>query len=187
MVKDALVVNLFAGPGTGKSTTAALLFGKLKVAGYNTEYVSEYAKDLVWEERTNALAFQPYVSVKQIWRQHRLRDKVDIIITDSPILLGMVYKGDGYTNNFGLFLRESFEGFNNVNFFLERNPEAHPWNQAGRGQTEAEAMQIDAKIRSMLLALGAQYRSVAVMDGEQTADFIRDTILIDSVIESLKK
>jgi adenylate kinase family enzyme len=29
------VINLFAGPGAGKSTTAAALFSKMKWKGYN--------------------------------------------------------------------------------------------------------------------------------------------------------
>ena len=47
---SALVINLFGGPGCGKSTIAALLFGKLKQNGINCEMALEYAKDKVWEE-----------------------------------------------------------------------------------------------------------------------------------------
>ena len=49
-MKDTLVVNLFAGPGAGKSTGAAYIFSMLKMAGIDTEYVNEYAKDKVWED-----------------------------------------------------------------------------------------------------------------------------------------
>ena len=42
-----IVVNLFAGPGSGKSTTCAGLFSKLKLAGIYCEMVLEYAKELV--------------------------------------------------------------------------------------------------------------------------------------------
>ena len=44
------VINLFAGPGTGKSTTAAGLFYKMKSKGYMVELVTEFAKDLVYQE-----------------------------------------------------------------------------------------------------------------------------------------
>lgn len=37
--KKTLVVNLFAGPGAGKSTGAAYIFSKLKMLGYDCEYV----------------------------------------------------------------------------------------------------------------------------------------------------
>lgn len=48
-MKNALVVNLFGGPGCGKSTTMARLFADLKTRGLNVEMVSEFAKDLVYE------------------------------------------------------------------------------------------------------------------------------------------
>ena len=32
-----LVVNLFGGPGSGKSTGAAYVFARLKMLGYNAE------------------------------------------------------------------------------------------------------------------------------------------------------
>ena len=49
-MKNTLLVNLYAGPGAGKSTGAAYIFAKLKTAGVDCEYVSEYAKDRVWQE-----------------------------------------------------------------------------------------------------------------------------------------
>ena len=44
-MKETLVINLFGGPGCGKSTTMARLFADLKARGYNVEMVSEFAKD----------------------------------------------------------------------------------------------------------------------------------------------
>ena len=42
-----LVVNLFAGPGAGKTTCAWEIASELKKRGIVTEYVPEYAKELV--------------------------------------------------------------------------------------------------------------------------------------------
>lgn len=42
-----LVVNMFGAPGAGKSTGAAYIFSKLKMAGVNAELVTEFAKDKV--------------------------------------------------------------------------------------------------------------------------------------------
>lgn len=39
-----LLVNLFGGPGTGKSTTRAGLFNTLKLTGVNSEEVPEHAE-----------------------------------------------------------------------------------------------------------------------------------------------
>ena len=43
--KQLKVINLYGGPGTGKSTTAAALFALIKREGYNVELVTEFAID----------------------------------------------------------------------------------------------------------------------------------------------
>ena len=63
-----IVVNLFAGPGSGKSTTCAGVFSKLKLAGVNCEMALEYAKDKVWENSLDVLDDQIYVFGKQLHR-----------------------------------------------------------------------------------------------------------------------
>ena len=42
-----IVVNLFGVPSAGKSTGAAYIFSKLKMAGINAELITEFAKDKV--------------------------------------------------------------------------------------------------------------------------------------------
>ena len=42
------VINLVAGPSSGKSLVAALLFAELKMLHYKAEYIQEYAKILIW-------------------------------------------------------------------------------------------------------------------------------------------
>ena len=59
-----IVVNLYGGPGSGKSTTAAGIFSELKMLGLNTELVTEYAKDKVWEKHESILDNQIYVFAK---------------------------------------------------------------------------------------------------------------------------
>jgi hypothetical protein len=151
--KKTLVVNLFAGPGTGKSTTAAGAFSKLKQKGVSCEIVHEFAKDLVWEDRSTALKFQPYVFGKQAYHIHRLIGQVDVIITDSPILLSShIYgNGKGYSDE-GLkkLALETFEQWNTLNFVIRRNLDDHPYVAAGRNQTQQEAEEIDGQIVDML-------------------------------------
>lgn len=148
-----LVVNLFAGPGTGKSTTMAGIFTRLKEAGVSTELVHEFAKDLVWEKRKTALGYQPYIFGKQSYHIHRLLGQVDVIVTDSPILLSShIYGcGEGYDDKtFKAFAMETFKKWNTLNVFLIRNNDLHPFVGAGRTQDQAEAEIIDQRILKML-------------------------------------
>lgn len=176
MENETLVVNLFGGPGTGKSTTAALVFGQLKVDGINSELVHEFAKDLTWEERHKALKFQPYIMGKQSYHIYRLLGKVDVVITDSPILLGMIYKGDGYTEAFGQHLLELYKSWNTLNIFLERNSEIHPYVQAGRNQSEDEAAKVDQEIFTLLTENALPTVTIPVGAKYNTADAIVSVI-----------
>lgn len=153
-VPKALVVNLFGGPGTGKSTTASGVFERLKTNGTACELVHEFAKDLTWEGRDEALNFQPYIFGKQAYHVHRLINKTRVIITDSPILLSShiysrPFKGYSQSGLMQLGL-ETFNGWNTLNFFLERNLALHPFVAAGRNQDEAESVKLDVQIKNML-------------------------------------
>jgi hypothetical protein len=164
--RKTLVVNMFAGPGCGKSTTAAGLFYRLKKSGVNCELVREYAKDRTWIGDYATLGYQPYVTAKQHFRQDTLDGKVDVIITDSPILIGLVYSGRGCTPSFKDWLLEAFSEFDNLNIVLGRNAEAHPYNPLGRSQTEAEANQKDVEIRDLLLDNQIPFSDVSVGDDD---------------------
>ena len=72
-----VVVNIFGGAGVGKSTVSAELFAKLKKKGLEVEYVTEFAKDLVWEKRDETFKDQAYIFGKQYHRIFRVIDKVD--------------------------------------------------------------------------------------------------------------
>lgn len=47
--KNTIVINAFAGPGAGKTTSCLEVAEKLKKQGFVTEYVQEYAKELVYD------------------------------------------------------------------------------------------------------------------------------------------
>lgn len=155
--KKTIVVNLFAGPGAGKSTGACYVFSRLKMIGLDCEYVSEFAKDKVWEHNEEVLKCQFYISGKQAYKISRVYGKVDVIITDSPILLGALY-GEETSPKLKEAIKEEFGKYYNLNFFINRVKE---YNPNGRMQTLDEAKAIDDRMKEMLASYGKDsYMSV---------------------------
>src|SRR3989304_724393 len=120
---STICVNLFAGAGAGKSTCATGVFTLLKHHNVNAEYVSEYAK-----------------------RQFRLNGKVDVMVTDSPILLSSVYQDPLDELSHAMVMRE-FKKYNNLNFYIKR---VKPYMKIGRQESFNGAKLIDNKVQSFL-------------------------------------
>lgn len=151
------VINFFAGPGSGKSTTCALLFANLKLRGLNVEMALEYAKDKVWEESFKTLENQIYIFGKQHHRIYRLKDKVEFIITDSPLLFSIQY--DSSKNElFKQLVLNEFDKYDNINFFIKRDC---VYNPKGRMQSEDEAKKIDSEIKDMLISNNIPFYEVS--------------------------
>ena len=86
------VINLFGGPNSGKSTTAAGLFYQLKKKHIRCELVREYIKDWAWEGRVPGEFDQPYIAGKQMKYESSKYGKVKYIVTDSPFTLADFYE-----------------------------------------------------------------------------------------------
>lgn len=144
-----LVVNLFAGPGAGKSTLAAGLFSNLKLAGVRAELVTEYAKDLVWRENLKDLDNQLYVFAKQHHRVFKLLNKVEVVVTDSPLKLSLFY-GEDTTGTFKALVAEEVDSMDNLDVWVER---VKPYEATGRLQSEREAREICEALKSTVSPL----------------------------------
>ena len=156
------VINLFGGPGSGKSTVAAGIFYKMKMQHESIELVTEYAKDLLYSDFLDQMMEnQEVIFAEQNFRTQRLLDKgVDWVVTDSPIVLSAVYArinlyGGNATNqwkayhSFVAFVHDQVSCYENINIFLARPPSS-TYQETGRAHTLNEAQNIDAQIRDML-------------------------------------
>lgn len=135
-----IVLNFIGGPGAGKSQGATYCFSKLKMAGINCEYVSEYAKDKTWEKNNKALDNQAYVFGKQYFKMTRCQDDVDIIVTDSPLINSIFYNKDKLLGkDFDDLVLKIFNSYTNIVYYVNRVKE---YNPKGRSQSKEEADQI---------------------------------------------
>lgn len=153
------IINLYGGPGTGKSTSAAFLYYVLKAEGKNVELVREYVKDWAWDKREITTFDQIYFLGKQVRKESMLYGKVNWVVTDSPIMMNLYYAQKYCTQNLGegvraatlSFYRQAAEdGHKHVHIFLKRTK---PYLAEGRYQTELEAAEIDLEIRQTLQTL----------------------------------
>lgn len=152
-----ILINLFGAPGAGKSTGAAYIFSKLKMHGINAELVTEFAKDKVWEESKAVFNNQAYIFGKQYFKISRCADKVDVVVTDSPLLLSLVYNNDPVLGEeFNNLVRKVFNSYNSRNYYLQRTKE---YNPVGRFQNEAESDQIGDEILNLLNEEGIYFVS----------------------------
>lgn len=172
------VINLFGGPGSGKSTTAAGLFHLMKLNEMNVELVTEYAKDLTWEERYGTLDNdQLYVFAKQQKRLQILKNKVNYVVTDSPLILSLIYRHWNYLPyNFEPLVFEVWDGFINKNYLIKRTKK---YVQIGRSQTEDEAKSVDEQVEQFLTTKSIVHE---VLDGDSTTpQKIYEDILVDII------
>lgn len=85
------IIEFYGGPGCGKTEAAHRLCSKLKQARLPVEMVPEYAKKWAYEQRTIDSLDEFYIFGKQTHAESSLLGKVDVVVTDRPVLLSAVY------------------------------------------------------------------------------------------------
>lgn len=139
------LVNLFGGPGSGKSTAAASIFSLLKSEHIPVELVGEFAKELIYLGNEVQLVNQVFVMGSQYRKQKDLeRYGIEIAISDSPLNLQLCYcKGKHYYNEIVSLVKVLNSEFDNINVFIKRGA---PYQMYGRCHTEAEADKLSQEI-----------------------------------------
>ncbi len=156
-------INLFGGPGVGKSTFAAKLFAHLKKMGENIDLVQEVVKQWAYEGKQIHSWDCIGLFGRQFEAEQRLlRNGVQSIITDSPLLLQCFYAQTvhGCPVHWEMvnICKKFEESHPSINFLIQRpiiNFEIH-----GRYQTEEAALQIDKMVEDQLAVHGIKYRGI---------------------------
>lgn len=157
--KKTLVINAFGGPGAGKTTACLHIASELKKRGFVAEYVSEYAKELVWDKNFKMLdgseEHQKMILSEQKKRIDRLIGQVDFVVTDAPVLLNSVYLDLDNKESYDQALVELFNKYDNFNLEIVRDVSS--FEQEGRIHNLEQSQQADNDIRCLLNQNGIYY------------------------------
>lgn len=145
-MKPTTIINLYGGPGAGKSTLAARLFYELKTrGGKSVELIAEAAKEDAWIGKP---PYQPDIFFEQARRVVRLCGHVDVVISDSPLLLSALYGGDKWKPLVSAVETSLVaDGHRIVSCNLVRTKAYQP---EGRYQTEEQAQEVDLALQKFL-------------------------------------
>jgi hypothetical protein len=136
-------INFLAGPGAGKSTVAARLFGELKAKGYDVEQVSEYIKKWAYEGKKPHSFDQLYAFAKQLRNEETLLRCVPLLITDSPLIVNVaytIYYKCSYYKELLSLVNCFEEEYHSLNLFIDRTVS---YVEKGRYQNLDQALELD--------------------------------------------
>lgn len=151
-------INFFPGPGVGKSTLALGLTHIMKKNGYNVEFVSEVAKEFVYDKRGDMFFEQDFILAEQHRRlRSLLKGGVEYAVMDGPLLLSHFYTGVNFPEEFHKWVDIVFNSFTNINLVVERK---HSYNPHGRNETEEQSNKVNENIVAYLDGHGVEYTTV---------------------------
>ena len=144
-MKNTILINIYGGPGAGKSTTAAGVFYELKRIGYDCGLVTEMATELVYDEAFNIMNDQIYLFGEQWHRTFRMLGKVDFIVTDSPLLMNIVYNAFK-DEEFDKFIYSRIHKLKSLDFFISRSD---AFSEVGRIHNLEQSKEVDKTIKEL--------------------------------------
>lgn len=175
-------INFFAGPGAGKSTTAARIFSQLKMRGISVEQVGEYVKFWSYQNRPVKKWDQIYLFGKQQQYEYRyLSAGVKNIVTDSPCFLAAAYSAyykqeKAISAALATLSQEYDKDYPTFNIFLDRGNKQYI--QEGRYQNEVQARELDTFIESLLIKHRISYKKIPYRD---------EIAILEAVLEKIDR
>lgn len=159
MTRKTLIIDIYGGPGSGKSSTAKMLSGLISSLGYTSETPEEYPKYLIHKGDLKSLDNQI-----GIFREHKSRiddllGKYDFIISDSPTLMQNIYIKEKYGKEYKhlrKLVKNEHQKHNDkrISFFLNRK---HNFKEIGRVQNEEQSLEKSKQIKKYLDKNNVEY------------------------------
>lgn len=144
-----ILFNVWAAPGSGKTTTATALYLAFKKAGYHTDLVGETARDVIYTQATCQLVDNQFLISGQQWERLKRLERygVEVAVCDSPLMQGLLYAAHfPYFRQLKDILEVCDATYPTYDVFVHR---AFPYKAAERIQTEEEAHALEPAIRDL--------------------------------------
>jgi len=162
------LINLFGGPGIGKSGIAAGITYKMKKKHISVNNPYEFPKRLAWDNNIPAIKDQLYVFANQHRGIAESYGKVDYIVIDSPILFSTIYHtyytegypAEFYGQPFHNLVIDLHKKYDSINILLERSDTIH--NDDERFQNYEQSLEIDKLCKKILDDNGFPYHTIKV-------------------------
>jgi hypothetical protein len=159
-MRTTLKINLVAPPSRGKTSISYKIAAELKLEHQaDVEVVNEYSKELAFmgvDLTQRTIKEDTETLQEQIRRENIFKDKVDILITSSPILIQTSYFKNQDLEK--IALTES-KKWNEVYFYLEKDPSfkfqsnRESWNSNSVAQFEEDLKQFCQRLDIKLIKL----------------------------------
>lgn len=158
----AKLVGFLGGPSTGKTTLATAVFNALTEQGYEAAWASEFVTDDVQVNGPPDLDYYIYEQYRFLFHQTRREEvalkQADIVVTDSPLLIGYAYtlqhKLDATHGRQPAFVQELEKLFtedkNRYQHLYLLNRESTFEDNGVRFHTPEESIAFDGLLRNML-------------------------------------
>jgi hypothetical protein len=170
-------INIFSGPGSGKSVLATWLFAELKIAGVNIQFVDEYVKKWAYEGKQITSFDQIYLFAKQMYKEESyLRAGAEHIISDSPILMIGGYasrNNDPFKDELISLALKFNKLYPSINIFLDRD--GIPYQRDGRYEDYEKAKLTDKFILDVLKE-NVDYKVFKTKDRQQILEYIIEEV-----------
>lgn len=169
------LINLLGEPSAGKSTTMADLFSTMKYMELTVEICPEWVKRLAYSNIPISKYDQFYITGKEVKQQSRLFNKVDYVISDSPVYLSSFYNFINTGDDTLALVSKRFydlakeDGIKVLNILLKRNKTYCP---LGRYQTAEEAKEVGCQLEQYLTMHNIEYTFLDCKDNERVQNIL---------------
>ena len=168
-------------PNVGKSVVAALVFADLKLRGIDCELVQERAKE--WH-RAGRLRPEDQVltTMEQIARERALEGSVDVVVTDSPPVLGMAYSSPAQVDVILSAINNLCSSWAKMAWVLERDVRPD-YDQNGRRENADQSLALQPEIRGLAERYYDKWESVDLNVEKSAIPLVARNIADAAVIE----